>query len=313
MAPADDDRGIGPQSGSPSHSLGGGAVSAGESQAPMTVSASAAALPHDVAQDSPQRLAQDGTQEVSRIDRLRSVVVETGALETGVLETDGIEASAIETGAIEAGLIEATSIEKASVGADARVTAQAPPEIHFHSHFVGVMTMYGDRATVAAYLDAHSEWFRRCAQPMPVELVAKNSYALSLGRYGALGHALEPQICLELLPSDQEGIYRIETVPLGTHETQGYEVDFNASLHLVEKPLDASLAEQLSLPAKTDAEWNLDLEVVIHLPRFLQRLPLRLIEQTGDRVLQQIVGQVSRRLTHKVQEDFHRARNLPLP
>ncbi|MEB3162993.1 MAG: DUF1997 domain-containing protein [Prochlorothrix sp.] len=191
--------------------------------------------------------------------------------------------------------------------------AALPPEIHFHSHFVGIMTMYADRATVADYLDRHPEWFRHCAQPMPVELVAKNSYALRLGRYGALGHALEPQICLELLPSDQEGVYRIETVPLGTPETQGYEVDFNASLHLVEKPLDPALADRLSLTHHTDAEWSLDLEVVIHLPRLLQRLPLKLIEQTGDRVLEQIVGQISRRLTRKVQEDFHSARNLPLP
>lgn len=247
----------------------------------------------------PQALAQPGADAL----REQRTVPETEALPL----LDGT----LLDGSIDR--LTPVSVAAPAVDPSSDPEAPLPPEIHFHSHFVGVMTMYADRATVADYLDRHPEWFRRCAQPMPVELVAKNSYALRLGRYGALGHALEPQICLELLPSDQEGVYRIETVPMGTHATQGYEVDFNASLHLVEKPLDPALADRLSLTHHTDAEWSLDLEVVIHLPRFLQRLPLKLIEQTGDRVLEQIVGQISRRLTRKVQEDFHSARNLPLP
>ncbi|MBV8885364.1 MAG: DUF1997 domain-containing protein, partial [Chroococcidiopsidaceae cyanobacterium CP_BM_RX_35] len=40
-------------------------------------------------------------------------------------------------------------------------------------------------------------------------------------------------------------------------------------------------------------------------------LPNSLIQNTGDRLLHQIVKQVSRRLTYKVQEDFHKSRNLP--
>lgn len=189
----------------------------------------------------------------------------------------------------------------------------ANPEIHFHSHFVGVMAMYGETNTIADYLDIHRDWFCRCAQPMPVELVDTNSYALSLGRFGALGHALEPKICLELLPSDAQGVYRIVTVPMADYDQQGYEVDFNANLHLVETAIDPDLGTQLSLLHMTEAQWVLDLKVTIHLPRFLQALPLKLIEQTGDRVLQQIVGQISHRLTRKVQEDFHGSRQLPLP
>jgi hypothetical protein len=40
-------------------------------------------------------------------------------------------------------------------------------------------------------------------------------------------------------------------------------------------------------------------------PKFIRRLPQGLIQGTGDRVLAQIVRQVSRRLTAKVQDDFH--------
>jgi len=184
--------------------------------------------------------------------------------------------------------------------------------VHFQSHFRGVMEMYGTIETVAAYLDVHPQWFRRCAQPMPVDLIAPNSYALSLGRYGALGHALEPKIGLELLPQDH-GVYRIVTVPMGNHETQGYEVDFKASLNLIPVEVEAEIADRLGLAHMTHADWTLDLMVSVYLPRFLQALPLHLIEQAGDGVLRQIVGQVSRRLTRRVQEDFHRSRGLPLP
>ena len=52
-------------------------------------------------------------------------------------------------------------------------------------------------------------------------------------------------------------------------------------------------------------QWTLDLGVAIHFPKFIYRLPHKLIQYTGDKVLTQIVRQVSKRLTAKVQEDFH--------
>jgi hypothetical protein len=62
----------------------------------------------------------------------------------------------------------------------------------------------------------------------------------------------------------------------------------------------------------TIVEWQLDLTVYIHFPKFIQRLPKSMVQTTGDRLLNQIVRQVSRRLTHKVQEDFHKSLGLPL-
>jgi hypothetical protein len=38
-----------------------------------------------------------------------------------------------------------------------------------------------------------------------------------------------------------------------------------------------------------------------------------LSQSTGDRLLSQVVRQVSRRLTHKVQEDFHSSLGIPMP
>jgi hypothetical protein len=63
----------------------------------------------------------------------------------------------------------------------------------------------------------------------------------------------------------------------------------------------------------TAVEWTLDLGVTIHLPRFIYRFSKPMVQRTGDRLLNQIVRQVSRRLTHKVQVDFHTRYDLPLP
>jgi hypothetical protein len=60
-------------------------------------------------------------------------------------------------------------------------------------------------------------------------------------------------------------------------------------------------------------EWELDLTVTVQFPRFIQRLSKSLVQTTGDRLLRQIVRQISRRLTYKVQEDFHFTLGLPMP
>jgi hypothetical protein len=169
----------------------------------------------------------------------------------------------------------------------------------FHSHYQDCMEMYASKQQVAEYLNCHSLWFVRCAQPMRVEPLGKNGYALVIGRFGAFGYEVEPKIGLELL-TPQQGKYHIHTIPIPDYQSPGYDVKYNASLQLVE-----------SLPGMTRVEWQLDLIVDLHFPRFIQRLPHALIQSTGDRLLHQIIRQVSRRLTQKVQEDFHKSLNIP--
>lgn len=193
----------------------------------------------------------------------------------------------------------------ASHAEEAISSVQTPTE--FHSQFVDSMEMYADARSVAEYLDAHHGWFRRCAHPMQVESIGKNSYALIIGHFGAFGYEVEPKIGLDLLPQD-EGIYRIETVAVPGYTSIGYDVDFRAALNLVER--DQPEAE---IAKTTHVEWQLDLTVTIQFPRFIHALPDHLIQKTGDRLLRQIVRQVSRRLTYKVQEDFHSSRSLPMP
>ncbi|MFB2921889.1 DUF1997 domain-containing protein [Aerosakkonema funiforme] len=195
-------------------------------------------------------------------------------------------------------------------------TANAIEPVCFHGFFEDYMEMYADAQTVANYLDAHQGWFRRCAHPMQAELIGKNGYALTIGRFGSFGYVVEPKIGLELLPAE-EGIYRIRTIAVPNYVAPGYDVDFNATQWLVEttaSELDREVQAVIGDHRKvTKVEWQLDLKVTIQFPRFIYRLPMSLIQSTGDRLLAQIVRQVNRRLTYKVQQDFHASLNLPIP
>ncbi|WP_413173692.1 DUF1997 domain-containing protein [Anabaena azotica] len=171
----------------------------------------------------------------------------------------------------------------------------------FYSHHQDCMEMYAPIEKVADYLNSHSSWFARCAEPMTVQPLGDNGYALVIGRFGSFGYEVEPKIGLELL-DPEEGKYRIRTIPIPDYQAPGYDVDYNACMELIE-----------SSPEMTRVEWELDLMVELHFPKFIKRLPHSLIQSTGDRLLHQIVRQVSRRLTRKVQEDFHQSLGIPFP
>lgn len=201
-------------------------------------------------------------------------------------------------------------------GSDGEPDTTPAEPIHFSGFYTSCMEMWADAATVEAYLNSHREWFQRCASPMTAEPLGENGYALTIGKFGALGYEVEPKIGLDLLPQDAEGVYRIETIPVPDYEPPGYDVDFQASLHMVEQASQDQdgfiLTPQVS-PRMTRVEWDLHLDVAIHFPRFIYALPKPFIQSTGDRLLNQIVRQVSRCLTHKVQEDFHHTRGLSFP
>lgn len=189
--------------------------------------------------------------------------------------------------------------------------AAADPEVDrttpflFRGGFSGRMDMAAERSIVSQYLDDHRAWFLRCAHPMTATPLGENGYDLTIGHFGALGYDVEPKIGLNLLPQDQ-GVYRIETIPIPNYVAPGYDVDFKASLELNETTSESGLV-------LTQVDWELDLQVWVSFPRFINALPKRIIQKTGDHLLSQIVRQVSRCLTHKVQEDFHETLDLPFP
>ena len=189
--------------------------------------------------------------------------------------------------------------------------------VSFGSQFEGYMEMYSDAQTVAQYLDAHDGWFKRCAQPMGVEPLGDSGYTLTVGRFGAFGYEVEPKISIEL-HSPQERVYAMHAIPNSSQKT-GYDIDYQAHLELLEIPLEAATskpkaARQTELPKTiTKVRWQLHLGVVVQFPKFIYKLPLSLIQTTGDRLLSQIVRQISPRLTEKVQTDFHTRLNLPIP
>ncbi|MBW4427320.1 MAG: DUF1997 domain-containing protein [Nostoc desertorum CM1-VF14] len=203
----------------------------------------------------------------------------------------------------EAVLPVASSQEEAE---DILIEANVATATKFYGRYQDFMEMPASAEKVAEYLNNHASWFSRCAEPMKVQLLGENGYALVIGRFGAFGYDVEPKIGLELLPPD-EGIYRIRTIPIPDYQPPGYDVDYRASLQLVENDTSTSIGDV------TRVEWELDLIVDLHFPKFIQRLPKSIIQSTGDRLLNQIVRQVSRRLTRKVQEDFHKSLEIPFP
>ncbi|MBE9007162.1 DUF1997 domain-containing protein [Fortiea sp. LEGE XX443] len=199
--------------------------------------------------------------------------------------------------------VESNAVETDDVVTDTNFGTQT----QFCGCYSDFMEMYAPVHQVAEYLNAHSSWFTRCAEPMKVQPLGENGYALIIGRFGSFGYEVEPKIGLELLPP-QEGIYYIRTIAIPDYQAPGYDVDYRASMQLKEDQTDdaATISGEI-----TRVEWELDLKVYLHFPRFIQRLPKSLIQSTGDRLLNQIVRQVSRRLTRKVQEDFHQSLGIP--
>ena len=186
------------------------------------------------------------------------------------------------------------------------------PQIRcYRSQFADKMEMLASAEQVSRYLDRHECWFQSCATPMQVRALDSQSYVLTLGRFGNFGFDVEPTIALRLLPQE-ERVYRIETLPLpeeGNELQDLYDVDFKARMEL--KPW-----HQLDPNAPQDAtavSWDLDLSVWIRLPRVITMLPEQLVQSSGDHLLKQIVRQISRRLTWKVQEDFHASHGLACP
>ena len=184
---------------------------------------------------------------------------------------------------------------------------QDPQVRCYRSHFSDCMEMRASHAVVARHLDRHDDWFRRCAAPMQVEALDAQTYALTLGRFGNFGFEVEPTIALRLLPG-HEGTYAIETVTQPDRDpalAALYDVDFQAGLTLNDDT-------HQGLPT-TCVRWELDLSIWITLPKVITMLPDGLVQSSGDRLLRQIVRQISRRLTWKVQEDFHGSHGLVCP
>ena len=190
----------------------------------------------------------------------------------------------------------------------------------FQVSFTGRMDMYSDADTVAEYLNAHEGWFCRCAQPMKVEPLENNGYILTVGKYGSFGYEVEPKIAVVLDPPVGR-VYKMRTIDIPNYNAPGYDVNYQASMELneiaannQETVTNSWCSNQHTIPSRiTEVNWTLDLSVEVEFPRFITKLSSSLIQSTGDRLLAQIVRQVSPRLTYKVQQDFHTRNNLAIP
>ncbi len=170
----------------------------------------------------------------------------------------------------------------------------------FVSRYTDTLTLAADALTVAAYFDDHAAWFCRCARPMVATPLGLDGYAITIGRFGALGYEVEPKIGLKLLPA-MNGVYQIQTIAMPEQALSSYEVDFRAVMQLneVQSETDGGATRF------TNVEWTLDLAVQVSLPGFIRALPAALIHKTGDRLVAKIVRQVAQNLHRKVKADFY--------
>jgi len=185
---------------------------------------------------------------------------------------------------------------------------------HFRNHYIGNMDLFADKQTVMKYLDAHQGWFKRCAHPFKADAIGETGYAMGIGQVGALSFKVDARVGLNLLPPDENCVYAIVTIPIPDQEPQVYEVDFQAEMRLEEKTLELRAGEKLQgNPLITAIEWDLHLTVSLHFPGFIQKVGKDMIQKTGDSVLGFIVQRVSKSLTAKVQDDFHKTHEIKVP
>lgn len=226
--------------------------------------------------------------------------------------------TAVKSEAMQSPSTDSYSIPPSTLAPEAQVASQPTPlptanlssadsSLMFEGHYAGQMEMGAAPEIVGDYLNRHRGWFPRCAHPMQVKQISEHGYALVVGHFAILGYEVEPKVGLYLSPLDQR-IYSIDTIPIPDYEPPGYDVDFKAVLELKDPG-----ATEMSYASMTWVDWRLNLRVKIHVPKFVGALPQALVKSSGDRLLNQVVRQVSKRLTRKVQEDFHTTLNLPLP
>jgi hypothetical protein len=112
------------------------------------------------------------------------------------------------------------------------------------------------------------------------------------------------------------------SVPNPQFSHESYEVDYISKMYIESIPVSGAADGILKMyhrqgkqpPTEiTKVNWQLDLQVKVRFPRFIYKLPVSLIQDTGDRLLSQIVKQISPRLSYKVQKDFHSHFDLPIP
>jgi Protein of unknown function (DUF1997) len=68
---------------------------------------------------------------------------------------------------------------------DTQTEADAGIPTKFYGRYSDFMEMYAPVHTVTEYLNSHTSWFSRCAEPMKVQQLGENGYALIIGRFGS--------------------------------------------------------------------------------------------------------------------------------
>ena len=161
----------------------------------------------------------------------------------------------------------------------------------------------GSQAVVAAYLDDHQELVPRCASPMQVEAIDQKSYSLTLGRFGNFGFEVEPTIALRSCRSRKGST--------GSKPCRRAASPWPAGSlrRRLPRPGCAGSPKQ-DTPHRAMGSGS---QASGSAAQGDHHAAGSVVQSSGDHLLRQIVRQISRRLTWKVQEDFHATHGLSCP
>lgn len=163
----------------------------------------------------------------------------------------------------------------------------------------GWVDMDTEREPLAVYLRQHPKWVARCFKPLKVDQLSERTYRLQFFRMGGLGFHLEPCFGIEIWP-DEDYLFALSSIELPTDADLPYQVDCSSSFLLEER--------QSGQAVQTRVNWELKLDIQMHLPGFLLALPRRQVIAVGQGVVNQVARSMCNRLTRNICTDYDRYR-----
>lgn len=171
--------------------------------------------------------------------------------------------------------------------------------LRLSSDHAGCFTLPAPAREVSLYLEAHHEWFERCAYPMATHRLGPNSYRLCPGRFQCLNFSVEPAIDMQLTPL-ADGSYQVRNIPIEPPiEVSMYEIDFCLSLWLSEMHQAPSVTDVV-----TTINWEITVAIGAELPGIVRKMPTAVVRHAGGQLLKRVINQVVQQLTARIKTDF---------
>ncbi len=171
-------------------------------------------------------------------------------------------------------------------------SAAKPDQVHITTTQSGSVDMTTEIPPLAAYLYKHHEWVQHCFRPLKVEPLSEDTYRLQFFRIGGLGFELEPCFGVQI-GSESDRLFYLHSIELPSDADLPYHVDCVSHFRLEE------------IETGTRVNWDLNLNIHLKLPGFLQVLPYAKVKGVGEAVVKRVAQSMCARLTRNVCNDYY--------